>query len=111
MDTNKRVEQVDIGEESVGRTPLMFAAYYNDMESLEILVASNARVQLKDKKGRTAMHYAAQTDFSKVLEALFLVAKASPAEVKEATKYEKLEEVGADFKHGNVNEKFHTMDT
>jgi ankyrin repeat protein len=59
MDTNKRVEQVDIGEESVGRTPLMFAAYYNDMESLEILVASNARVQLKDKKGRTAMHYAA----------------------------------------------------
>jgi hypothetical protein len=40
-----------------------------------------------------------------------LVAKASPAEVKEATKYEKLEEVGADFKHGNVNEKFHTMDT
>ena len=40
-----------------------------------------------------------------------MVAKASPAEVKDPSKYEKLEKVSTDFNHGNVNEKFHTMDT
>ena len=42
-----------------GRTPLMFAALADYPECAEALLKHGARPQLKDRSGRTAMHWAA----------------------------------------------------
>ena len=42
-----------------GRTPLMFAALADYPECAEVLLKHGARPQLKDRSGRTAMHWAA----------------------------------------------------
>lgn len=44
LDYEKRLITVDMAEEENGRTPLMFAAYYGNQDSIEVLVASAATV-------------------------------------------------------------------
>jgi ankyrin repeat protein len=40
----------------------MFAAYYNNQESIELLGASDAKFEIIDAFGRSALHYAALND-------------------------------------------------
>jgi ankyrin repeat protein len=70
----------------------MFSAYYGCQDAIEILVASQAKVQIYDKKGRTCLHYAALNDSARQIETIFLIAKASPAELSAPTNFEKVDE-------------------
>ena len=92
LNAEDRLKIIDQAEESSGRTPLMFSAYYGNQDAIEILVASQATVQLTDKKGRTCLHYAALNDSARQIETLFLVAKASPLEITAPVNFEKIEE-------------------
>ena len=73
-----RIETVNRADEATGRAALMYAGYYGNLDMIEILVASAATVQIKDKKGRTALHYAALNDLARPLETIFLLGKADP---------------------------------
>lgn len=42
-----------------GNYPIMLAAQYSDIETMKVLTAHKVNVQLTDRFGRTAMHYAA----------------------------------------------------
>ena len=59
----------------------MYAAFYNNLDIIEILSASEARFQLTDAKGRNCLHYAALNDADKVMQTIFLVCKTSPKSV------------------------------
>ena len=48
-----------IHRDKFGRTPLMFAALADYPECAEALLKHGARPQLRDRSGRTAMHWAA----------------------------------------------------
>ena len=48
-----------IRRDKFGRTPLMFAALADYPECVEALLKHGARPQLRDRSGRTAMHWAA----------------------------------------------------
>ena len=72
-----------------------------------MLVASQAVVQIYDKKGRTCLHYAALNDIARLIETVFLVAKASPADFAAPKNFEKVEEDTEG--QGNVDEKYSAM--
>jgi hypothetical protein len=55
----------------------MFAAYYNNLDNIELLSASEARFQLTDIKGRSCMHYAAINDSEKVITTIFISCKTA----------------------------------
>lgn len=57
----------DVNETSNGLTPLMFAARYNKVEILKVLLEKGADKKTKDDKGNTALKYA---EFSKSQEAV-----------------------------------------
>jgi len=57
------------------RNAVHYAAAHGNLESLELLTAADANVHLTDKFHRTAMHYAAMNDVSKVIETVFLAFK------------------------------------
>lgn len=66
----------DVNEVSNGLTPLMVAARYNQVEIINFLLKSGAKVKAKDEKGLTALKYAemsnataAATALKKALEA------------------------------------------
>lgn len=48
----------DVNAFSGGKTPLMFAARFNNVEMIKLLVANGARLVEKDKYGKTALDYA-----------------------------------------------------
>ncbi|MFD0963432.1 ankyrin repeat domain-containing protein [Pseudofulvibacter geojedonensis] len=48
----------DVNQVSGGKTPLMYAARFNNVEMIKILVANGARLVEKDKNGMTALDYA-----------------------------------------------------
>lgn len=48
----------DVNEVSNQMTPLMFAARYNHLEIIKLLVANGAKTNTKDAKGYTAAQYA-----------------------------------------------------
>ncbi|TSE07451.1 MULTISPECIES: ankyrin repeat domain-containing protein [Aquimarina] len=48
----------DVNEKWDGMTPLMYAARYNRVEIIKILVKKGANVKTKDPKGYTAMKFA-----------------------------------------------------
>lgn len=56
----------------------MFAAYYNNVESMELLAASDANFAIYDKFGRNCMHYACMQDNSKVINIIFMECKTRP---------------------------------
>ncbi|MBJ2176162.1 ankyrin repeat domain-containing protein [Aureibaculum sp. A20] len=49
---------VDIDKKSVGMTPLMYAARYNNVNIVKLLIANNANLKVKSDKGYTALKYA-----------------------------------------------------
>ena len=55
-------KMVELGTEvnttSQGMTPLMYAARYDRVEIIKLLVANGAEINVKDKKGFTALKYA-----------------------------------------------------
>ena len=79
MAGNDRVKNVNLAEPEVGRTALMFASYYGNMDAVEFLAASDAVAQIVDKRGRSSLHYAAINDNAQLIETIFLHAKANPA--------------------------------
>lgn len=48
----------NINEKSVGMTPLMYAARYNRVEIVSLLIASGADLKTKSNRGFTALEYA-----------------------------------------------------
>jgi len=64
----------DINEASNGMTPLMFAARYNNVEVIELLLANGADPKVKNEKGFTALKYA---QLSNATEAIALLQQKS----------------------------------
>ncbi|WP_348797403.1 ankyrin repeat domain-containing protein [Flavobacterium adhaerens] len=48
----------DVNEKSNGLTPLMYAARYNKVEIIKLLLSKGARLNEKDEKGFTALKHA-----------------------------------------------------
>jgi len=48
----------DINQKSVGMTPLMYAARYNRVEIVNLLIAKGAKLKTKSNRGFTALEYA-----------------------------------------------------
>jgi ankyrin repeat protein len=59
------------------RNGFFYAAAYGNLEALELLTAADSDSHITDKFHRTAMHYAAMNDKSKVIEAVFLAFKTA----------------------------------
>lgn len=57
------------------RNSVHFAAAHANLEALELLAAADAHVHITDKFHRTAMHYAAMNDVSKIIETVFVAFK------------------------------------
>jgi hypothetical protein len=73
FDTVKKMIQFgeNVNKTSNGKTPLMYAARFNRVEIINLLLENGATVDVKDRDGRTAMDYAEiskATDAQKVLE-------------------------------------------
>jgi len=51
---------INIKDDTYGRTSLMNASFYNSIEILEWLLSQNADVNAQDKKGYTALHFSVQ---------------------------------------------------
>lgn len=60
-----------------GRNAVAYAAIHGNLESLELLAAADASFNRTDMFFRTALHYAAMNDSSKVIEAVFMAFKAA----------------------------------
>ncbi|SHI60588.1 ankyrin repeat domain-containing protein [Flavobacterium terrae] len=61
---------VDVNETSNGMTPLMFAARFNRVDIIEILLKNGADKKTKDDKGYTALKYAEQSRANDAIQAL-----------------------------------------
>ncbi|WP_338732901.1 ankyrin repeat domain-containing protein [Mangrovimonas cancribranchiae] len=61
---------VDVNEKSNGMTPAMYAARYNRVEILELLIKEGANLKSRSKKGHTALKYA---EMSNAKEAQVLI--------------------------------------
>lgn len=64
----------NVNKTSNGKTPLMYAARYNRVEIINLLLENGAEVDIKDKGGRTAIDYA---KISKALKAKKVLESAS----------------------------------
>ena len=60
----------DVNEYSNKMTPLMFAARYNQVEIIKLLVANGAELDKKDANGRTAIDYAKNANAENALSTL-----------------------------------------
>lgn len=95
--------------DSNGRTCAMFAAFYNNLDAIEILAASDAVFQQIDNFGRTCLHYACMTDNSKIIETIFMECKTNPQEARLAP--EKSVESNEERKfEGDVDERYEDME-
>ena len=63
----------DINEKSVGMTPLMYAARYNRVEIVNLLIAKGADLKIKSNRGFTALEYA---EMSKANDTYNLISEA-----------------------------------
>ena len=59
---DERVAQVNKGASETLRNALMYASFHANLDSVELLLASDAIPQVCDSKGRTPLHYAAMND-------------------------------------------------
>lgn len=57
----------DVHQMSNGMTPLMYAARYNNVEILKLLVANGAKLNVKDEKGNTALDYAERSNATEAI--------------------------------------------
>ena len=69
LDTVKKLIDLtaDVNEKSNGMTPAMYAAKYNRVDILKLLVKHGAELKRKSEKGWTAMDYAKQSNATDVL--------------------------------------------
>ena len=74
---NQRVNMVNEAEKETGRNALMFACYYGNTTSVELLAASDAVFQLVDNRGRCCLHYASMNEDQKLIDTIFLISKTS----------------------------------
>ncbi|WP_298512441.1 ankyrin repeat domain-containing protein [uncultured Kordia sp.] len=76
FDTVKKMIQFgeNVNKTSNGKTPLMYAARYNRVEIINLLLENGAKVDAKDNDGRTAVDYA---KISKALQAKKVLENAS----------------------------------
>jgi ankyrin repeat protein len=65
-----------------GMTPLLNAAYFGNVEAVQVLLELGAKPDAIDEEGFTALHSAAEQGFVKVVE--LLVARGAPLEVANA---------------------------
>ncbi len=63
----------DLNKKSLGKTPLIYAARYNRVEILQLLLANGANLKTKCDKGRNALDYA---ELSNAKEAMAVLEKA-----------------------------------
>jgi len=66
----------DVNEKSRGMTPLMYAARYNKVEIIKLLIANGAKLKAKDDKGFTALKHA---ELSNATEAAAVIKEALDA--------------------------------
>jgi uncharacterized protein len=59
-----------VNETSNGMTPLMFAARYNQVEIIRVLIVNGADLKAKDSKGFTALTYAENSKATEAMEYL-----------------------------------------
>ena len=64
----------DVNQKSMGMTPAMFAARYNKVDILEVLISNGADLDMKSNQGYTAKRYA---ELSNATEALELIETAT----------------------------------
>ncbi|WP_296151285.1 ankyrin repeat domain-containing protein [uncultured Flavobacterium sp.] len=60
----------DINQTSNGMTPLMYAARYNKVEIVKLLLANGAKSNVKDDKGFTALKHAELSNATETVEIL-----------------------------------------
>ncbi|MDH7445068.1 ankyrin repeat domain-containing protein [Aquimarina sp. 2201CG14-23] len=75
-DTVKKMIELgsDVNKKSEGMTPLMYAARYNRVDIIKMLVKKGAKVKARDSKGNTAMKFA---KLSNAKEAMAVLKKLS----------------------------------
>ena len=90
---------------------MMFSSYYGNLDAVEYLAASDAVAQMTDKRGRTALHYAAINDNATLIETIFLHAKANPSQLRPTTDFaENTVLIFDESSLGNLDEKYHDME-
>ncbi|RAR49089.1 ankyrin repeat domain-containing protein [Flavobacterium lacus] len=60
----------DINETTNGLTPLMYAARYNQVEIIKLLLAKGANLKAKDERGFTALNHAENSKATEAIEFL-----------------------------------------
>ena len=60
----------DVNQQSNGMTPLMYAARYNKVEIVKLLLENGAKTNLKDQKGFTALRHAELSSAKESIEVL-----------------------------------------
>ena len=75
IDTVKKLISLgaDVNARSNGMTPVMYAAKFNRIDILELLISKGAKLKLKSDKGMTALKYA---EIHKAQEAHAILEKA-----------------------------------
>ena len=70
LETVKRLIDLgeDVNQKSLGMTPVMFAARYNKVAILEILIKNGADLKIQSSQGYTAKRYAELSNASEALE-------------------------------------------
>ncbi|APQ16515.1 ankyrin repeat domain-containing protein [Maribacter hydrothermalis] len=63
----------DVNQKSLGMTPAMYAARYNKVEILQVLIENGADLKVQSSQGHTAKRYA---ELSNATEALELIESA-----------------------------------
>ena len=61
---------VDVNEMTNGKTPLMYAARYNELEIVKLLLEKGAKTNIKDSNHFTALDYARISNANEVFEYL-----------------------------------------
>ncbi|MFV1450619.1 ankyrin repeat domain-containing protein [Maribacter sp. HS] len=76
LETVKRLIDLgeDVNQKSLGMTPAMFAARYNKVDVLEILLDNGADLNLKSNQGYTAKRYAELSNATDALELIEIAA-------------------------------------
>ena len=76
IDTVKKMIELgsDVNQRSEGMTPLMYAARYNRVDIMKVLIEKGAKVDTRDGKGYSALKYA---KLSNAKEAIALLKKHS----------------------------------
>lgn len=75
MTDDIRKHQVNTTDD-YGRSAIFYAAYFSNLEGVELLQASDVFMNLTDVRHRTCLHYAAQNDCPKLIEAVYMAFKA-----------------------------------